>query len=46
MDGFHAFVEPFALFCILFQALEKAIGDAMPNSARQMEPILKQVRGR
>ncbi|KAL0319350.1 UNVERIFIED_CONTAM: hypothetical protein Sangu_2091200 [Sesamum angustifolium] len=25
------------------KALEKAIGDAMPNSARQIEPILKQI---
>ncbi|KAG8380063.1 hypothetical protein BUALT_Bualt07G0154500 [Buddleja alternifolia] len=25
------------------QALEKAVGDAMPNSARQIEPILKQI---
>ncbi|KAL7100068.1 hypothetical protein ACP275_09G125500 [Erythranthe tilingii] len=25
------------------KALEKAIGDAMPNSVRQMEPILKQI---
>ncbi|KAL6496977.1 hypothetical protein OROGR_028906 [Orobanche gracilis] len=26
-----------------FKALEKAIGDVMPNSARQIEPVLKQV---